>query len=126
MANTEHILLRILSQPRYLCVVRAAEEMAATRMGLDTDDADRVVLAVDEACANVIRHGYRGRDGAILPPARQRAYLERQGATYVMISGYGSESARELDALLGAYPGWLTMVKRWRGGRVLFQVNPGH
>ena len=71
-------------------------------------------------------HGYRGRDGAILAPARQRAYLERQGATYVMISGYGSESARELDALLGAYPGWLTIVKRWRGGRVLFQVNPGH
>jgi hypothetical protein len=67
-------------------------------------------------------HGYRGRQ---MPPtpAEQRAYLERQGVTHVMISGYVSQSAPHLDALLGAYPGWLTMVKAWRGGRAAFRVN---
>src|SRR2546425_2781350 len=34
--------------------------------------------------------------------AEQRAYLERQGVTHIVIAGYVSESAPELDALLGA------------------------
>lgn len=42
-----------------------------------------------------------------------------------MISGYVSQSAPQLDALLGAYPGWLTLVKRWRGGRAALWVNRG-
>jgi len=29
----------------------------------------------------------------------------------------------ELDALLGAYPGWLAVVYRWTGGRALFRVS---
>lgn len=57
-----HIDLTILSQPRYLCVVRAAVEAAARQLGLTREDADAVVIAVDEAVSNVIRHGYAMAD----------------------------------------------------------------
>lgn len=53
-----HIILRIVSQPQYLCVVRSAVESAAVRMGLSAQEAGQIVLAVDEAVSNVIRHGY--------------------------------------------------------------------
>lgn len=60
MSNeSAHVELRILSQSRYLCVVRAAVEATAGRWGLDEQTCGRIVLAVDEAVANVIRHGYK-------------------------------------------------------------------
>ena len=58
-------------------------------------------------------------------PESHRAYLERQGVTHVLLSGFGSGSDQEMDALLGAFPGWLTMVRAWPGGRALFRVNRG-
>ncbi len=70
-------------------------------------------------------YGYRGREVTAPTPAEQRAYLERQGASYVMISGYVSQSVPELNALVRSYPGWLTMVKQWSGGRTVFRVNRG-
>jgi hypothetical protein len=68
---------------------------------------------------------YHGREFVEPSPAEHRAYLERQGVTHIVSLGYGSVSARELDTLLGAYPGWLTMVQRWSGGRAVFRVNHG-
>lgn len=56
-----HITIRIHSHPRYLCVLRSAVETAAKEYGLDQQISGRVVLAVDEAVANVIRHGYHGQ-----------------------------------------------------------------
>jgi anti-sigma regulatory factor (Ser/Thr protein kinase) len=58
MADTADIEIRILSQPRYLCVVRSAVETAARRMGMADASINLLVLAVDEAVANVMRHGY--------------------------------------------------------------------
>jgi hypothetical protein len=71
-------------------------------------------------------YGYRGRTVIGPTPAEQRAYLERQGATYVMITGSHSLSAPQLQALLAAYPGWLTPVKQWEGGRMVYRVNREH
>jgi len=56
------IAIRLLSQPGNLCVVRAAIERAAVHWGLDAETAGKVVLAVDEALTNIMRHGYKGRD----------------------------------------------------------------
>lgn len=61
MSAEPHIVIRILSQPRYLAVVRAAVEAAAAKLGLSDDENARVTLAVDEAMSNIIRHGYHGR-----------------------------------------------------------------
>lgn len=54
-----HIIVQIISQPRYLCVVRSALERAARNAGLDEDESGMLVMAVDEAMTNVIRHGYK-------------------------------------------------------------------
>jgi anti-sigma regulatory factor (Ser/Thr protein kinase) len=56
-------VMRLLSEPRYLCAVRATVETLARQLGLGDEQAGRVVMAVDEAITNVIRHGYRGEPG---------------------------------------------------------------
>lgn len=60
------IRVQILSQPELLAPVRALANAMALRCGLDDLSACHLVLAMDEALTNVIRHGYEGRgDGMI-------------------------------------------------------------
>jgi len=68
-------------------------------------------------------YGYHGRTETRPTPAEHRAYLERQGVTHVVLTGFGSGSDVELRALLGAYPRWLTAVHAWPGGRAAFQAR---
>ncbi|MDP2209661.1 MAG: ATP-binding protein [Bacteroidota bacterium] len=42
-----------------LVVVRKFVTEAALRSGIDEDTTNRIVLAVDEACTNIIRHAYK-------------------------------------------------------------------
>jgi serine/threonine-protein kinase RsbW len=58
MSVTHDIEIRIQSQPRYLCVVRAAVEAAMGRLGINPDEITPIVLGVDEAMTNIVRHGY--------------------------------------------------------------------
>jgi serine/threonine-protein kinase RsbW len=53
--------LAIPSDPRNLVVVRGALEKMAGQEGFSASDVDGIVLAVDEALANVMKHGYEGR-----------------------------------------------------------------
>ena len=55
------IVIRLSSQPRNFCAVRAAAEAAALAWQVDEDSAGQVKLAVTEALANVTKHGYKGR-----------------------------------------------------------------
>ncbi|RMH23613.1 MAG: ATP-binding protein [Planctomycetota bacterium] len=60
------IRLELVSQPRYLCCVRELMLAVAERYGFGEPDRSKVALAVDEALANIICHGYRRRpDGRI-------------------------------------------------------------
>lgn len=52
--------MRIRSQPSELAAVRHCLEKMATESGFSADDVSGIILAVDEALANVIRHGYGG------------------------------------------------------------------
>jgi len=58
--NGFDIEMCVLSQPRYLCVIRKAIEAAVERFGFEEDVCARAMLAVDEAVTNVMRHGYSG------------------------------------------------------------------
>lgn len=60
MSEHTPIEIRIDSDPKHLCVVRAAVEQAAMRSGFDEKQAGQIMLAVDEALTNIIRHGYKG------------------------------------------------------------------
>ena len=55
--------LRIYSEPCYLAVVRSAVDRLCRRIGLDEQGTSEVVLGLDEALSNVIRHAYGGRAG---------------------------------------------------------------
>jgi len=57
----EVIHLSVPSDPACLSVVRAAVDRIARLAGFSEEEAGRIVLAVDEACTNVIRHQYEGR-----------------------------------------------------------------
>lgn len=59
--------LQFPSDPRVLHIVRSVVGQTAALSGFDEDEAQFIMLAVDEACANIIRHAYAGRsDGRIV------------------------------------------------------------
>lgn len=57
---------RFPARPRRLRRVRALVEQAVTRLGCSEGWVHDVVMAVDEAAQNVIRHAYAGKDGDIV------------------------------------------------------------
>lgn len=50
--------LSILSNPKYLANVRKKTEQICKRADISKQETLKVVLAVDEACTNIIRHSY--------------------------------------------------------------------
>lgn len=59
--SREEIRITLLSDPRLLCCVRAMVRTYVGNYGFAPDRTEEVVLAVDEACTNAIRHSYAGR-----------------------------------------------------------------
>ncbi len=53
--------LQLRSDPKMLCAVRGALGPLTEMLGLPAQDGRSIVLAVDEALTNVIRHAYLGR-----------------------------------------------------------------
>lgn len=76
MAEAEGIEIRLTSDPRWLQVLRAAVGQVGHVAGLDPAAVDHLKLAVDEACANIIRHGYGGEAGRPIE-ARLRLFSDR-------------------------------------------------
>lgn len=63
----EKISLSIPSVPKFLRTVRCAVAEIADLAGFSEKDCDKICLAVDEACSNIIRHSYKERpDGEII------------------------------------------------------------
>lgn len=59
-APHEDIRLLVRAQPRLLCGVRSLVRCYLADLGFDESRAFEVVLAIDEACTNAIRHSYAG------------------------------------------------------------------
>jgi anti-sigma regulatory factor (Ser/Thr protein kinase) len=56
------VKLEVPSHPRVLSIVRSTVQQFAAVVGFDETESRSIVLAVDEALANVIRHAYQGRE----------------------------------------------------------------
>jgi anti-sigma regulatory factor (Ser/Thr protein kinase) len=56
-----HLRVVMSSDPRFLSIVRAAVGEIGTVYGLTEASCQGVILAIDEALANVIRHAYKNR-----------------------------------------------------------------
>ncbi|MCH2133584.1 MAG: ATP-binding protein [Phycisphaerales bacterium] len=60
------IRLEFFSRPAFLGVIRRMLDTLCERLGLSSHESARICLAIDEAIANVIRHGYQNDpDGRI-------------------------------------------------------------
>jgi anti-sigma regulatory factor (Ser/Thr protein kinase) len=55
--------LRLPAQPEHLALVRACVREASKLAGCSDVIAENLVIAVNEACMNVIQHGYRFAEG---------------------------------------------------------------
>lgn len=64
MSQDEHrpetISLTVPSKPKFLSVIRRVVGACAGDLRFSDEDARRLVLAVDEACSNVIKYAYEG------------------------------------------------------------------
>jgi anti-sigma regulatory factor (Ser/Thr protein kinase) len=60
------IEIRITSQPRFLIVVRALIRKLCELAGCAEDEQRKIVLAVDEACANIMQHTFHGDQNQII------------------------------------------------------------
>ncbi len=61
----ERFTLKVKSQLDSLIVIRDFVNRAAGHFGLDEKTTFDLQLAIDEACTNVIIHGYEGQEGDI-------------------------------------------------------------
>lgn len=55
------VKLELPSDPQVLCVVRSAVQQFAVIVGFSEEECRGIVLAVDEAMTNIIRHAYQNR-----------------------------------------------------------------
>lgn len=59
--------LRFIARADRLKLIRGSVRAAARMCGFDDETVQNIVLAIDEACQNIIVHGYRQRgDGAVI------------------------------------------------------------
>ena len=85
MKTPEDIRIEIRSDPRLLKAVRGLVRGYMAHHGFDTARVDEIVIAVDEACANALRHSYQGRTDGVLKlalcsnPRSVRVTLQDEG-----------------------------------------------
>lgn len=60
MQPGEYMKLVVPSQPKYLYVIRSALYPVIIDAGFIKRDARQIILAVDEACSNIIKYAYEG------------------------------------------------------------------
>jgi anti-sigma regulatory factor (Ser/Thr protein kinase) len=84
------VTLTIPSHPKYLYVVRSALYPLVLEAGFPKKEARKVVLAVDEACSNIIRYAYSG------DPTKTITMTVEDGAErfVVRLQDYGRKAER--------------------------------
>lgn len=66
MEVKDYVSIAIPSQPRYLSLVRDFTAKWCGIQGINDDETDKIRLAIDEACSNIIKYAYRGDDSGII------------------------------------------------------------
>ena len=101
------IELRILANPDYLCVARAAMRQTASVFGFKEEAIDSITLALVEALTNVIRHSYGGPCDKPIIVKLNKIYCgeENKSALEIVIRDFGKQvnldtiKSRDMDEL---------------------------
>jgi serine/threonine-protein kinase RsbW len=56
----DQVEIRVASDPRWLALLRRVTDEFCQQAGIEAQERHAVILAVDEAASNVIRHSYKG------------------------------------------------------------------
>jgi len=89
-----HIRVELTSDTRLLASVRSLVRTYFRDAGIDPERVVELVLAVDEACSNAMRHAYNGRtDGRIVLELSSDS-----GTVAVMLQDDGAPAAPERTA----------------------------
>lgn len=93
--------IRFSAKPERLCLVRSLVKRTAEVVGCGSELSDKLVIAVNEACMNVIQHAYQGDElGEIV-----LEMLNNEGKLHFRIMDYAnpidleSVKPRDLDEL---------------------------
>ncbi len=67
----------------------------------------------------------RGRDAESFGADSLIAFLQRSGATHLILTGPGSDAAPTIDALIARKPGYLQLIRVWPGQLMAFRIQRG-
>ncbi len=101
--------IRFPAKPERLCSVRALVKRTAEVVGCCSELSDRLVIAVNEACMNVIQHAYQGDElgEIVLEILNNDGKLHFRVVDYANPIDLNSVKPRDLDDLrpggLGTY-----------------------
>ena len=73
------LTVELRSNPETLCIIRNALGQLAQTLGFPETDCRAVVLAVDEALTNIIRHAYQGKPEQPIEVSCRRIQAARGG-----------------------------------------------
>ena len=81
----DQVEIRVASDTRWLALIRRVTDEFCQQAGIEAQERHAVILAVDEAASNVIRHAYKG------DPAQELALTWRsiQGGIEIEIRDQG-------------------------------------
>jgi anti-sigma regulatory factor (Ser/Thr protein kinase) len=89
-ALADHFALELPARTRYLAVVRELVARAALEQRFPPPEVTKTVMAVDEACVNIIEHAYSDDDSR--PTRRIVVEMEARPAELVITIGDRSRS----------------------------------
>jgi len=99
----QSIQMTLPSDPRQICVARRAVEAFAAREGFWKEQAEQIGLALNEALANVIAHGYGGETDQVIVVSMEIAHVEGRRCLRLVVRDYGRHvdpeciKSRDLD-----------------------------
>lgn len=85
------VKMTIYSAPDQVPIVRAALEKMCELLGFSEEDAGGVILSVDEALANVIKHAYDGDHDRPIEVDLTRVGDEANGALAIRVRDWGRQ-----------------------------------
>lgn len=101
--------IRFPAKPERLCLIRALVKRTAEVVGCGSELSDRLVIAVNEACMNVIQHAYQGDElgEIVLEMLNNNGKLHFRIVDYAKPIDLDSVKPRDLDDIrpggLGTY-----------------------